>query len=115
VEGQVSDVSTSNPAVQQIFIHVMANFAMKIRHSTILLVNLIVRGFIKLKAKPVRQHVQAKNLVNRADHKEKQAADLSLGNGAEDIQLQQNPVMLYDATKIVSIPDAHVMAFHFST
>jgi hypothetical protein len=39
VEGQVSDDSTSNPEVLQIFIRVMAEFAMKMRQSAILLVN----------------------------------------------------------------------------
>jgi hypothetical protein len=42
VEEQVSDDSTPNPAVWQIFIQVMAEFAMKMRWSTILLVNVVV-------------------------------------------------------------------------
>jgi hypothetical protein len=42
VEGQVSDNSTSNPAVWLIFVYVMADCAMKIRQSTILVVNLVV-------------------------------------------------------------------------
>jgi hypothetical protein len=46
VEGQVSNDSTSNPAVWKIFIQVMADFAMKMRRSAILLVNVAVRVFI---------------------------------------------------------------------
>jgi hypothetical protein len=44
VEGQVSDDSTSNPAVWQIFIQVMADFAMKMRRA----------GYVGLYEKEIR-------------------------------------------------------------
>jgi hypothetical protein len=45
VEGQVSDDSTSNPAVWQIFIQIMADFAMKMRQSAITLVTVGFTGY----------------------------------------------------------------------
>jgi hypothetical protein len=115
VEGQVSDDdSTFSLAVWHIFIQVMADFAMKMRWSAILVVNVVVQVFILLREKPVRQHVQVRNPGDRVFREEKRAVDLSSGNGTKDIQFRRISLMLYGGMRIFSTPDAHVMVIHFS-